>query len=103
MNITCLIFGVIFLIAGFLFAIGKLHVLLAAWKKMPNEEKEKIRIMPLCRNIGLMIMLSGALFLINGFWESFRDRWFALSMIIWLVVAGLDVWFITKSKHYQNK
>ena len=103
MNIPCLIFGIIFLVAGLLFVCGKLHIFIGAWKKMPEEEKNKIRIKPLCRNIGSIIMLSGILFLFGGIFATFREHWFVISMIIWLVIAGIDVFYIYKSKRYQNK
>ena len=42
MNVTCIFFGVIFTIAGFMFACGKGHIHLSSWKNMTQEEKEKI-------------------------------------------------------------
>ena len=52
MNFTCIFFGILFTITGFLFACGKGYIHLSAWKHMPQEEKDKIKIIPLCRNIG---------------------------------------------------
>ena len=101
MNVTCITFGIIFLISGILFAAGKLHRHLTAWKNMPSEEKCRIRILPLCRNIGSMIALSGVIFLLNGFWQGFRDRLFVLSMIAWLVLAGVDVFLIERKHWYE--
>ena len=46
MNLTCIFFGIIFTIAGFMFACGKGHIHFSSWKNMPQEEKEKIK---LCR------------------------------------------------------
>ena len=46
MNLTCIFFGIIFTIAGFMFSCGKGHIHLSSWKNMPQEEKEKIK---LCR------------------------------------------------------
>ena len=102
MNITCIFFGVIFTIVGFLFAAGKIHPHIPAWKQMPAEEKKKIRIGPLCRNIGEIILLSGIIFLLKGVCPAFTDHWFTGSMIAWLIVAGLDVWFITKNRKFQS-
>ena len=51
MNVTCIFFGIIFTIAGFMFACGKGHIHFSSWKNMPKEEKEKIKIVPLCCNI----------------------------------------------------
>ena len=103
MDITCIVFGTVFCIAGFLLAIGKLHNYIAAWKNTPEEEKEKIKIKELCRNIGSVIFLSGIVFLINGFSPYFREHWFVGTMIAWLVFAGIDLLFIFKSKHYEVK
>ena len=55
MNVTCIFFGIIFTIAGFMFACGEGHIHFSSWKNMPQEEKEKIKIVPLCRNIGEVI------------------------------------------------
>ena len=70
---------------------------------MPQEEKEKIKIIPLCRNIGEVIMLNGIIFLIKGFWAGFSNHGFVGAMIAWLIVAGLDIWCIGKSDRYRNK
>lgn len=52
MDFTCIFFGMLFCAAGFVFACGKGHIYLSAWKNMPQAEKNKIKIVPLCRNIG---------------------------------------------------
>ena len=102
MNLTCLIFGTMFSVVGALFADGKIHPHMEAWKRMPPDEKKKIRIGPLCRNIGEIILLSGIIFLFKGLCPSFRDRWFTFAMIAWLIVAGIDVWYIGRSSRYKN-
>lgn len=101
MNFTCIFFGIVFLITGILFAAGKLHKHITAWKNMPIEEKRKIKIIPLCRNIGAVIALSGVIFLIKGLWQGFRDQLFVILMIIWLVLAGVDLFFIEKKHGYE--
>ena len=63
---------------------------------MPQEEKEKIKIVPLCRNIGEVIALNGIIFLMKGLWSGFADHWFVAAMIAWLMIAGFDVWYIEK-------
>ena len=63
MDFTCIFFGVLFTVAGFVFACGKGHTHLSAWKNMPQPEKDKIKIRPLCRNIGEVIALNGIIFL----------------------------------------
>ena len=103
MNIACLIFGVLFTLIGFFFAIGKVHIFFNVWKKMPDEEKEKIKIVPLCINIGVLIFASGLLFLVSGIIQTFREKWFLISMIVWMVLAVIDAIFISKSKYFKNR
>ena len=102
MNLTCIVFGILFVAAGALYAAGKLHTHMSVWKNMPQEEKDQIRIGPLCRNIGGMILVCGVIFLLKGFWHSFSHPWFTGIMMAWLIACGLDVWFIRKSKRYKN-
>lgn len=70
---------------------------------MPPEEKEKIKILPLCRNIGEVIALNGLIFLLKGLWTGFEDQWFVAVMIAWFIVAGFDLWYIGKSDRYYKK
>ena len=66
MNGACLFLGILFLAAGIYFYSGKAVNHIAAWKTMPEEEKRKIHIRPLCRNVGMMIATSGIIFLLSG-------------------------------------
>ena len=102
MDITCIIFGIMFIISGILFALGKLHTRIKAWQAMSQQERNAIRIEPLCRNIGSMIALCGGIFLIGGLWAAFRSSGFTIAMIVWLVIAGIDVWQIGKSGRYTR-
>ena len=101
MNYTCILFGVIFLISGILFAKGRLHEHISAWKDMSDKEKEYIKIRPLCRNIVSVISLSGTIFLLKGVINGFSDRWFVAAMILWLVISGIDIYFIEKKHIYE--
>ena len=103
MNLTCILFGIIFMIAGFMFACGKGHIYFSSWKNISQEEKEKIKIAPLCRNIGEVIALSGLIFLLKGLCPRFEDHWFVIAMIVWFIVAGFDLWYIEKSNRYYKK
>lgn len=103
MNFASIFFGVLFFGAGILFACGKIHPHLSTWKNMSQEEQKKIRIEPLCRNIGRVIAASGALFLAKGFWNGLSGRWFTVVMVVWLIAAGFDVWYIGKSGRYVRK
>lgn len=103
MNFTCIFLGILFCLVGIVFACGKGHIHLSAWKAMPEEEKKKIEIIPLCRNIGEVIALNGEIFLLKGLWSGFSEHWFVCAMIAWLAVAGFDVWYIGKSTRYRNQ
>ena len=70
---------------------------------MWQEEKEKIKIVPLCRNIGEVIALNGLIFLLKGLWSGFENHWFVTAMIAWFIVAGFDLWYIEKSDRYYKK
>lgn len=88
---------------GIVFATGNGHPHLSAWRNMPPEEKEKIAIVPLCRNIGEIIALNGIIFLLKGLWAGFSDHWFVGAMVAWMIIAGFDVWYIEKSQRYRKK
>ena len=94
------VFGVLFCTAGILFALGKCHIHLAAWKQIPEDEKSKIRIHPLCQNIGGMIVLCGIIFLLGGIWSAFQAHAFVWAMILWMIASEIDVYYIGKSKRY---
>ena len=102
LNCTSIILGIIFTAAGFLFASGKLHVHLTSWKNMSPKEKEKLDIMPLCRNIGEVIMLNGLIFLMRGLWADFSEHWFTAAIIAWFLVAGVDLLYIEKAGGIKN-
>jgi len=93
MDFTCIFFGILFTLAGLWFAFGKGYLHLSLWKNMPQKEKDKLRIIPLCRNIGGIITLNGVIFLVKGF---------VSAMIVWMILAGLDVWYIEKSNRYRR-
>ena len=92
MNGACLFLGILFLAAGIYFYSGKAVNHITAWKTMPEEEKRKIHIRPLCRNVGMMIATSGIIFLLSGAW----------CMVGWMVLSGADVYWIGKSGRYQS-
>lgn len=71
-------------------------------ENMPQKEKDKLRIIPLCRNIGGIITLNGVIFLVKGFLPLFSSHWFVYAMIAWMILAGLDVWYIEKSNRYRR-
>ena len=103
MDPVTVVLGALFLTAGILFGAGRLLGHIPAWRAMPPDEKAKIRIGPLCRNIGAVIGLSGLLFLMNGICPAFRGRGFSVAMILWVIAAAADVLWIGKSRRYQKE
>lgn len=102
MNITCVAFGVVFLIMGILFFMGKAHEHIEGYRKMPDEEKVNIKIEPLCKNIGIVIGLAGIGFLVAGLFTVFANKVFIWYMIAWFIGTGLDVRYISKSSRFTN-
>ena len=102
MNFGCIFFGVLFMSAGLLFREGKLHIYLQAWKNMPQQEKDKIKVKELCVNIGTMILICGMVFLMAGVSQRFKDQFFVWDMIVWLIASGIDVYYIEKSGRYSR-
>lgn len=73
--------GVLFIIAGLAFSFGRTHIQLFAWENMPEQGRD--RIMPLCRCVGEVIVLSGLIFLMKGLWAGFSEHWLAGSIAAW--------------------
>lgn len=103
MKMTCVVLGLLFLIVGILFSTGRLLKYVHAWQEMSEEEKSRIHIERLYRNVGLMIASSGCIFFLNGISKNFSDHGFIVAMIIWLGIAVFDVIYIEKSSRYQIK
>lgn len=103
MNLICVFLGAIFIIIGIEFAQGKEYLQLFNWTNLPSEEREGADDVPLRRNVGGVIMLSGFIFLSKGMITGFTKRWFTIAMISWFIVAGLDLLYIEKSGKYRGK
>ncbi len=103
MKMTCIVFGLGCMVLGTLLAMGQIHWRMSSWKKMPKAEKEKIRIVPLCRNGGMLIGAMGLVFLGRGILE-LSARMFVGAFAIWLLVAFIDIFFVIEKKgiYYQE-
>ncbi len=95
--------GAVIIILGIITFIGKFHILFSDWKRMTGEEKQKIKIKPLCRNLGVMIALCGVIVLVGGLSNFFLEKMFAYFILSWFVLAAVDAWWISKSSRYKNK
>lgn len=102
MKLACLLFGIVFVAIGILFAMGKIHPHLSFYQKMTPAEKESIRIVSLCRNIGGVIALAGILLLLKGTLKFFTDPYFLFAVILWLIFAGGDAYWISKSGRFRK-
>ena len=101
MNLNCIVFGLIFLVVGIVFFIGVGPNWIKAWRDMPKEEKNKIHMDELSKNIGCVFLVASGIFLISGFNPGFKNAAFVWCMIAWFVLTGIDVAFIAKSNRYK--
>lgn len=93
--------GVLFIIAGpCVFLRKDAHPALCVGKHAGGRGGD--RIMPLCRCMGEVIVLSGLIFLMKGLWAGFSEHWLAGSIAAWLTVAGLDVWYTAGSRRCRQ-
>ncbi len=96
----CITFGMIFLIAGGMFFTGTALRFIEDWQRIPQEEKDQIRIIPLCRNAGVMLALAGIVFIAAGCFPRFRELMFRWTMIGWMALCAADLVYIEKSERY---
>ncbi len=103
MNFTCAAFGIVFIAFGAGVFSGLIINHMHEWTDLSEEEKSSVRIDALCRNMGVMIMLAGVIFLVSGLFEAFRNSFFLIAMIIWFVVCAVDVYQIEKKQRYMTR
>lgn len=103
MNLYCVVFGLVFLAVGIAFFFGAASHWIKGWREMPKEERDKIRMDKLRKNIGGVFWTAGIIFLVSGFSVSFFNAAFTWCILIWFVLTGIDIAFITKSKRYRSK
>ena len=102
MNITCLVFALLFLVCSFIFFGGRGDLFIPNWKKLSDKEKEEIPLHELSLNMGIVLSICAIILLASGLFEGFRDHFFAIAMVIWLIGAGVDVYFIEKSNNKKK-
>lgn len=69
---------------------------------MTPNERSKVNIKPLCRNVGGVISLAGIILIVAGLWEFFLSEVFLWAMIAWIVVVIFDFAFLMKNKSFQG-
>ncbi len=103
MRMICVLFGAVYIAIGLTIAFTSIYRRMDFWKKMSDEEKKKVRISPLMRNLGGMIALCGLLFLVAGLWDWFYLYAFRWAIIAWFVLGFIDAFKISKGTRYQKK
>lgn len=101
MNLYCITFGLIFLVAGIAFFMGVGPNWIKEWREMSQKEKSKIRIRELSKNIGCVFMAASGIFLISGVNAAFMEAAFTWCMVAWFILTGIDVVYIAKSNRYK--
>ena len=101
--IFCYVISAVMLVIGAAFFTGKAASYIKGYRDMPEDEKAKINIKPLCRNMSVLFFAAAVIFGITGYFETFRELYFKWAMLGWLVLCVLDLVFINKSKRYVKK
>lgn len=102
MNITCLIFAIIFSFITIMFLLDKGHVFIPHWKELSEEDKKKIPIHELSQNMAIVLGCCSFILIISSFFENFREHYFSFAMVLWLIGTGIDVYYIEKSKRFKK-
>lgn len=102
MAMLCYLISFVLLIVGVSFFTGIAASYIKGYANLPEEEKKKIDIKGLCRNISVLFFIAAGIFLLAGYSDVFRERYFRWFMVVWFIACGIDLWFIHKSKRYEN-
>lgn len=103
MNLYCVMFAVISLVMALAFFTGKAPDWIKGYREMDEEEKNNILIVPLCRNLGVVFFLAFVIFFLAFMIPAFLDKAFVPSVVIWMIGAGADLYYIEKSKRYNKE
>ena len=99
-TVMCLITALLMSVVGIGFCTGKALRYIKGYQTTPEEEKSKINIKPLCRNLGAVFFIAAAIFGAAGISEIFCLRYFKWAIIAWLALGCADVLYIGKSKRF---
>lgn len=95
-------FSIIFMVVSFALYTGKALKYMKSYEGLSDEEKGKIRIIPLCQNISVAILIAAIIFFIAGCSLQFRENLFQWFIVIWIIGCAINLWYIDKSKKYEN-
>ena len=98
--VFCYAISVIALAGGVLFFTGKGASYIKGYANMPDEEKKKIKIKPLCKNVSVAFFTIAVIFAAAGYSEAFRLNYLKWAMIGWMVLCCADALYISKSGRY---
>lgn len=100
MQLKCLILGILFLFIGASFFYGKAIPRMNWWNELTPKEQENIRVEALGRNVGSVLLLAGIIFEMAAIFPTFQEKAFIWCIVGWLILTGIDVYDMEKSKRY---
>lgn len=103
MNFTCIALSMALLVTGIIFFTGRGIPRIKAWQNTSQAERDSIDADRLGRNVAVLFLLAGVFILLAGVNMIFRENIFIWCMIGWFVLAGADIYFISKSGRYIKK
>ena len=74
--------------------------MLKGWKNLSEKERKGINMSLLGKNVGTVLMSAGIIFEMSAWFPGFQEKAFVWCMIAWLVLTGIDVYDMEKSKRY---
>lgn len=103
MAVFSVMVGIAILVLSLLFWIGKVPKSIINFDKIQQEEQGRLNQKALGRNLSLVLLLLAIIFIITGFSPVFKEKYFIIAVLVWVVVVFLDIWFIGKSSRYLKK
>lgn len=98
MNLFCILLGIALILNSILFWVGIGIKFIKTLEELPKEEK--INIKGLSRNLACIFGVVGIIFMLTGFSPIFKESLFLWSMVLWMIITGLDIYFIGKFDIY---
>lgn len=98
--IFCYAASIIALAFAVVFFTGRGASYVKGYTQLSDDEKQNIRIGALCRNMGVMFLITALFFAVTAYSETFRTNYFRYVMIIWMALCWADVLYVNKSKRY---
>lgn len=100
--VFCYMVSIALFIISIVFFSGKGAAYIKGYRIMPEEEKRRINIKALCKNLGAMLFLAAVIFGIAGCFEVFKTDFLKWAVAGWMALCFADIVFMNKSKQYIN-